>query len=222
MALASGLRVATVGQARFGARNTGKGTSMPRVLVAGGSDTGIGAALRAREIDPGMEAPVALEDRFPSFSFSACGLPFFIAGRWVRRLPGHTVTGLDPAARRAMRRREDGQPVVAPYDRLVIATGARASRPSLAGLDLPGVLTLRSMGDGLAIDAYTRDAGPTAAVIVGGSYIGREMAEALRRRGLAVTLMEGLPTVMASPDRQLATEVGPRRRADAISYAGLA
>ncbi|MGZ4417232.1 MAG: FAD-dependent oxidoreductase, partial [Gaiellaceae bacterium] len=185
-----------------------------RLLVIGGSDAGISAALRARELDPGVEVTVVVADAYPNFSI--CGIPYYVSGEvgdW-RNLAHRSVddleaTGmklrLDTVARAIdVERHEvavDGEALG--YDALVIGTGAVPIRPPLEGLDLEGVHLLHSMDDTFAIMRTIEARAPRSAVIVGAGYIGLEMAEALTSRGIFVTQMEQLPEVLPTVDPEL-------------------
>uniref|UniRef100_I2Q6M8 NAD(FAD)-dependent dehydrogenase n=1 Tax=Desulfovibrio sp. U5L TaxID=596152 RepID=I2Q6M8_9BACT len=174
-----------------------------KLLIVGGSDAGISAGLRARELDREADVTVLLADDHPNFSI--CGLPFFLSGEvpdWralahrttgellrqgVRLLPRHRATAILPEAREVVATGPDAREVRLAYDKLIVATGAVSKRPrALVGRENPGVFPLRWMGDGLAIDEYVRHRKPTSVVIVGGGYIGMEMADAFTRRGLRV------------------------------------
>jgi NADPH-dependent 2,4-dienoyl-CoA reductase/sulfur reductase-like enzyme len=196
------------------------------VVMIGGSDAGISAALRARELDPAAEVTVVLEDAYPNFSI--CGIPYYLSGEvahW-RNLAHRTLADLEAAGMRlrldTTARRIDvagrkllvttagGAEEVLGYDKLVIGTGAVPVRPPIAGLAGPdalgpgdGVHLLHSMGDTFAVMATLEQAAPDSAVIVGGGYIGLEMADALTVRGLAVTQMEQLPEVLPTVDPEL-------------------
>ena len=185
------------------------------LVVVGGSDAGVAAALRAREVAPDTDVTVVVADRFPNFSI--CGIPYHVAGqvpRWQslahRSLPDLEATGrrlrLDTPARAidAVRRRltvGDGEEV--PYDELVVGTGAVPLRPPIEGLDrlgpADGVFLLHSMADTFAL-TEALDQGPGSALIVGAGYIGVEMVEALADRGLQVTQVEALPEVLPTVD----------------------
>jgi NADPH-dependent 2,4-dienoyl-CoA reductase/sulfur reductase-like enzyme len=194
-----------------------------RLLVVGGSDAGIAAALRAREIDPSVEVTVALADTYPNYSI--CGLPYFLGGdvpdwrslahRSVEELRGaglellleHTARAIDPAAKRVTLTDGATHEVVAAYDRLVVATGAAPIRPPIEELDLPGVHVLHTMADSFALDESIDWRGAGSALIVGAGYIGLEMAEALSSRGLKVTVVEQLPEVLPTVDPELGATV---------------
>src|SRR5579859_4802752 len=194
------------------------------VVMIGGSDAGISAALRARELDPAAEVTVVLEDAYPNFSI--CGIPYYVSGEvthW-RNLAHRTLADLEAAGIRlrldTTARRIDvpgrkllvtsadgGEEEVLGYDKLVIGTGAVPVRPPIAGLDElgppEGVHLLHSMSDTFAVMATLDQTAPATAVIVGGGYIGLEMADALTVRGLAVTQMEQLPEVLPTVDPDL-------------------
>jgi NADPH-dependent 2,4-dienoyl-CoA reductase/sulfur reductase-like enzyme len=197
-----------------------------RLLVIGGSDAGIAAALRARELDPAVKVTVVVADAFPNFSI--CGLPYYLSGDvrdWrdlahrttrdleqagLQLLLDHTAQAIDPAAKHVTVTSERGECQLG-YDRLVIGTGAVPVRPPIDGLELPGVHVLHTMGDTFALHrAITARA--HSAVIVGGGYIGLEMAEAFCARGLAVTLVEQAPAVMPTVDLELGRLLGEELR----------
>jgi Pyridine nucleotide-disulphide oxidoreductase len=124
-----------------------------RLLVIGGSDAGISAALRARELDPTTEVTVLVADAFPNFSI--CGLPYYLSGEvtdrrdlahrhlaqlqdaGLRLLLEHTAQAVDPAASQVIITNQHGQQQDLAYDQLIIATGAAPARPPIPGLDRP-------------------------------------------------------------------------------------
>ena len=164
-----------------------------RLLVIGGSDAGIAAALRARELDPSVEVSVVVADAFPNFSI--CGLPYYLSGDvsdWrelahrttseleqagIQLLLDHTARAIDPTGKQVTITDQGGGERQLGYDQLVIGTGAVPVRPPIDGLDLDGVHVLHTMGDTFALD-HALTAGARSAIIVGGGYIGLEMAEA--------------------------------------------
>ncbi len=196
------------------------------LVMIGGSDAGISAALRARELDPAADITVVLEDAYPNFSI--CGIPYYVSGEvthW-RNLAHRTLADLEAAGMRlrtdTIARRIDvpgrkllvttavGGEEVLGYDKLVIGTGAVPVRPPITGLSGPnalgpadGVHLLHSMGDTFAVMRTLERAAPASAVIVGAGYIGLEMADALTIRGLRVTQMEQLSEVLPTVDPQL-------------------
>jgi NADPH-dependent 2,4-dienoyl-CoA reductase/sulfur reductase-like enzyme len=196
------------------------------LVVVGGSDAGISAALRARELHPGAEVTVVVADHYPNFSI--CGIPYHVSGEvpdW-RSLAHRTVADLE-ATGMALRlgtvaRRIDvaGHMVLVAgpgaaeellaYDAIVVATGAVPVRPPVGGLVGAGALgpedavhLLHSMDDMFGVMRTLEERCPSSAVIVGAGYIGTEMSEALTTRGLAVTLLEQLPEVLPTVDPAL-------------------
>ncbi len=185
---------------------------MARLVIIGGSDAGISAALRARELDPTIAVTVIVADAFPNYSI--CGLPFYlsgetpdwrmlahrtadeIAGQGITLLLNHTARRIEPAQRLVVVEAEDHQTQTLPYDRLIVATGAEPKRPAITGLDTSGVYLLHTMADSFAVHARLDALGEHTATrvrraaIVGGGYIGLELADAFRRRGLDVTLIQ--------------------------------
>jgi NADPH-dependent 2,4-dienoyl-CoA reductase/sulfur reductase-like enzyme len=196
------------------------------LVMIGGSDAGISAALRARELDPGAEVSVIVADAYPNFSI--CGIPYYVSGEvthW-RNLAHRTVADLeatgmklrldttarriDVAARKLLVTAADGAEELLAYDKLVVGTGAVPVRPPITGLSGPdalgagdGVHLLHSMSDTFAVMRTIEQAAPATAVIVGAGYIGLEMADALVTRGLSVIQMEQLPEVLPTVDPAL-------------------
>jgi NADPH-dependent 2,4-dienoyl-CoA reductase/sulfur reductase-like enzyme len=194
-----------------------------RLVAIGGSDAGIQAALRARELDPSADITVVLADAYPNYSI--CGIPYYISGEvpdWHnlahRTTADLQATGMnlrldtvaqhiDPAAHRVTLLSSDGREESVEYDALIVATGALPIRPPIAGLDRlgpdHGVHLLHSMGDTFALMRTVQNRQVRRAVIVGAGYIGLEMAEALATTGLAVTQVEQLPDVLPTVDPHL-------------------
>src|SRR6266446_3978175 len=194
-----------------------------RVVMIGGSDAGISAALRACELDPACEVTVVVADAYPNFSI--CGIPYYVSGEvthWrnlahrtiadleaagMRLRPGTTARRIDVPGRKLLITSPGGAEELLGYDKLIIGTGAVPVRPPISGLAGPGALgpadgvhLLHSMGDTFAVMATLEQAAPATAVIVGAGYVGLEMADALTIRGLAVTQMEQLPEVLPTVD----------------------
>jgi NADPH-dependent 2,4-dienoyl-CoA reductase/sulfur reductase-like enzyme len=199
---------------------------MSRLVIVGGSDAGISAGLRARQVDPGVEPLLVVADAFPNFSI--CGIPYHVSGDvpdW-RSLAHRTRADLDaaglqlkldtrarhidPHTRTLTVTGADGREEVLPYDSLVIGTGATPVRPPIDGLAAlgagDGVHLLHTMTDTFALTASLA-AQPATAIIIGAGYIGLEMAEALTARGIAVTVVEQLPQVLGTLDAPLAALV---------------
>lgn len=195
-----------------------------RLVVIGADAAGMTAASQARRRDRDLEVVVFEKGKFASYA--ACGEPYFISGDvegiddLIARTPEQfvragidlrlqtEVTGID------LRRRtvgtlshSDGTTSESRFDELLIATGARAFVPPMPGVDLPGVHTLRTLGDAAALRSIAV-AGKGRIVIVGAGYIGLEIAEAFDVRGWQVVMIEALPSVMARTlDADLGTKV---------------
>ncbi|WP_326718873.1 FAD-dependent oxidoreductase [Streptomyces sp. NBC_00243] len=197
-----------------------------RIVAIGGSDAGISAALRARELDPDSEVIVVVADAYPNFSI--CGIPYYVSGEvghWSnlahRTLADLKATGMevrtdtlataiDVADKRLAVRAADGRVEELPYDALIVGTGAVSARPPIDGLTGPGALgpqdgvhLLHSMGDTFTVMQSLAERRPKSAVVIGAGYIGLEMAEALTTRGIHVIQMEALPEVLPTVDPEL-------------------
>lgn len=189
---------------------------MKKIIIIGGSDVGISAALRIRELDKSIRPLVITDNKFPNYSI--CGIPFYIGGevnRW-QDLAHRTYADLKEAGIDLMLNSKvtdinsenkeitvltDGQEKELEYDKLVLGTGGKNIRPPIEGIDLPGVFFMRWMDDCLNFDNYLKNNHPQEAVVVGGGYVGLEMAEALVRRGLKVTLVEFMDTILNTVDK---------------------
>ena len=208
---------------------------MKDLLIIGGSDAGISAALRAREIDREIEPTLVIADRYPNFSI--CGLPFYLSGEvsdWrnlahrtkeeieqagIRLIMDHRAEAIDPKKKLVQVVDSDGQRRELRYDRLVIGTGAESIKPNIKGMDLPGVFLLRWMDDCFAVHAWLTEHNPQSALIVGGGYIGMEMADALILRGLSVTVVEFAGTVLTTVDEILGEKVASELERNGVNAA---
>ncbi|MFF4572849.1 FAD-dependent oxidoreductase [Streptomyces sp. NPDC001410] len=179
-----------------------------RLVVIGGDAAGMSAASQARRMRGPDELEIVAFERGHFSSFSACGIPYWVGGdvserdRLIARTPEEhrardidlrmrtEVTEIDVAGRRVRARGVDsGDESWVPYDKLVIATGARPIRPDMPGADAPGVHGVQTLDDGQALlDSLVHTRGRRA-VVVGAGYIGVEMAEALINRGYEVTVV---------------------------------
>ncbi|KAB8314367.1 hypothetical protein SD81_038215 [Tolypothrix campylonemoides VB511288] len=201
---------------------------MTHLLIIGGSDAGISAALRAKELDSKVDVTVVVADSFPNYSI--CGIPFYLSGEvpdWrnlahrtaeeitqtgINLLLNHTAQTVYPAKKSVEIVDQQGQVQWLTYDKLIVATGAVPVKPAIEGLELPGVFLLHSMEDTFAVHQHLTNHAPQSVVIVGGGYIGLEMADALTHRGIAVTLVEHSATVMKTVDPSLGQVIGEELR----------
>jgi NADPH-dependent 2,4-dienoyl-CoA reductase/sulfur reductase-like enzyme/rhodanese-related sulfurtransferase len=205
-----------------------------RVLIVGGVAGGASCAARLRRLDERCE--IVVFDRGPYVSFANCGLPYYVgdviaderrllvaSSELFRRrfaVAVHTETEalrIDRSAR-ALRVRDlrSGAERDERYDALVLAPGAAPIRPPLPGVDLPGVFVLRSIPDSRRIRERL-EAGARRAVVVGGGFIGLEMAENLLHRGLEVTLLEKLPQIMPPFDPEMAAPLARHLAAKGVA-----
>lgn len=198
--------------------------SHPTIMI-GGDAAGMSAASKIKRENPNAETIVF--ERGDYISYSACGMPYWIAGvvesdrkliiltperarerRGIDVRTSHEVTAIDPAAKTVtVTRLATGESFVQSYEKLLIGTGASAVKPPIPGLDLPGVFTLRAIPDAQRIFQWIEQKQPQRAVIIGGGYIGLEMAEALHDRGLQVTVVEMLPQLLPNFDADMVEEV---------------
>ncbi len=198
-----------------------------KLAIVGGSDAGISAALRARELDPTTEVTVVVADAYPNFSI--CGIPYYISGEvthWrnlahrthadleatgMRLRLDTTATDIDVPGKRLVVRNADGSADAIEYEELIVGTGAVPVEPPIEGLsDLgpaDGVHLLHSMGDTFALTESLDRIQPRTALIVGAGYVGLEMADALTLRGIQVTQVEMLPEVLPTVEVELGTLV---------------
>ncbi|MCL6591111.1 MAG: FAD-dependent oxidoreductase [Firmicutes bacterium] len=202
---------------------------MKNVLIIGGSDAGISAALRIRELNPEIKPVMIVADCYPNFSI--CGLPYYISrevGDWrhlahrtkqdiedqgIQLLLEHTAQAIHPETKRVTVIAPSGAVKTLDYEKLLIATGAVSIRPQIPGIHIPGVFFLRWMPDCFAIDEYiarqrpkTAKA-PLEAIIIGAGYIGMEMAESLAKRGVKVTIVEYAESVLPSVDQDYGQKI---------------
>jgi NADPH-dependent 2,4-dienoyl-CoA reductase/sulfur reductase-like enzyme len=193
-----------------------------RLVVIGGDAAGMSAAMQVRRRQPDREIVVVEKGRWTSYS--ACGIPYLVGGSvgdlddLVARSPetfrdqhdidvrlGHEARGIDLDAREVEAWDAAGERTVRiGFDALHVATGARPVRPDLPGIDRPMVHGVQTLDDAARLEAEVRDRDGHAVVVVGGGYIGLEMAEAFVLRGLDVTLVEAAPQLMPSLDADVA------------------
>jgi NADPH-dependent 2,4-dienoyl-CoA reductase/sulfur reductase-like enzyme/peroxiredoxin family protein/rhodanese-related sulfurtransferase/TusA-related sulfurtransferase len=196
-----------------------------RILIVGGVAGGASAAARARRLSE--DAEIVIFERGNDVSFANCGLPYHIGGaipdrdRLLVQTPEglwkryridvrvrHEVLSVDPQKKQiVVRNLTAGEDSVEPYDALILSPGAEPIRPPIPGADSDGVFTLRSLADMDRIKHVVEEKQPVRAVVVGGGYIGLEMTEALRERGLEVTLVELAPQVFSPADIEMVAPV---------------
>ena len=193
-----------------------------KVVVVGGVAGGATAAARIRRLDE--HAEIVVFEKSGYVSYANCGLPYYIGGEIedkreltlqtpesfyarfrVDMRVHHEVIAVDVKAKTVkVRNLASGKVYSESYDKLILSTGARPIKPNFEGIDNERIFTLRTVEDTLRIKQFTEDKRPQSAVVVGGGFIGIEVAENLRRLGMDVTLVEAAPQVMAPFDGDMA------------------
>ncbi len=192
-----------------------------KFVIIGGVAGGASAAARLRRLDE--EAEIIIFERGDYISYANCGLPYFVGGEIESRdelllmtpelmrerfnidvRVKSEVTAIDRAAKSVTVKERDGRQYAESYDRLLIATGSSPLRPPIPGIDSPRVMSLWTVNDTDRIKAAVKAGGARRAAVIGGGFIGLEMAENLRRLGLEVSLIEAQSHVMAPLDHEMA------------------
>lgn len=196
-------------------------------VVVGGVAGGASCAARLRRLDE--HARIIVLERGPYVSFANCGLPYYIGGviedeskllvataeMFVTRYdidvrPENEALSIDRGQQQVRVRRKDGTEYALDYDALVLSPGARPIRPPLPGIDAPGIFSIRTVPDSRAVRAWIDEHEVREAVVIGGGFIGIEMAENLHRRGIHVHLVEMAPQVMPPFDPDMAAHMQQR------------
>lgn len=193
-----------------------------KVVIVGGVAGGAGAACKLRRLDE--DAQIILLEKGNYVSYANCGLPYFIGGtikdrdRLLVAKPEllrnrfRVDVRVNSEATKINREKKtvtvlnhaDGSTYEESYDKLILSPGAVPKRPNLPGIDLPGIFTLRTVNDTFAIDGYVAKTQAKRAVVVGAGFIGVELAENLKERGLDVTVVEFLDQAVATLDPEMA------------------
>ncbi|MGH9000041.1 MAG: FAD-dependent oxidoreductase [Acidimicrobiia bacterium] len=193
--------------------------SAERLVVVGGDAAGMSAASQARRLRPAADLVITAFERGAHTSYSACGIPYYVGGvvadseaLIARRPDEFAEAGIAVHTRSEVRAVDldagtvevhdldgDGMRTVG-FDQLMIATGAVPIRPGVEGADAEGIFGVQVLADGLALRRFLDDHKPRRAVVVGGGYIGLEMAEAFVGQGLDVTLVDKAAAPMGTLD----------------------
>lgn len=191
-----------------------------KVLVVGGVAGGASAAARLRRLDE--KAEIIMFERDEYISFANCGLPYYI-GETIRdrnKLLVQTpeamkarfnidvrtnseVIRVDTSGKKVTVRSKQKGTYEESYDQLILSPGAKALRPNIPGIDSERIFTLRNIPDTDSIKAYVDKKGVESALVIGGGFVGVEMAENLKERGLDVTLVEAAPHILAPFDSDM-------------------
>ena len=208
-----------------------------RVVIIGGVAGGATCAARLRRLDE--EAEIVILERGPYVSFANCGLPYYVGNviqeesklllAWpslfrerfnIEVRTRNEVLAIDRTTSTvSVRDLETGREYSEPYDALVLSPGAAPIRPPWQGIDLPGIFTLRTVPDSREIRHWIDEKKPHNAVVVGGGFIGLEMAENLAHRGIAVTIVELSNQVMPPLDPEMAEYAKQRLESRGVSLA---
>lgn len=201
-----------------------------KVVIIGGVAGGATAAARIRRLDENAE--IIMFERSGFVSYANCGLPYYIGGviedqeeltlqtpeMFMKRFcidvrVKHEVTAIHPEKKTVtVRRLEDNTVFEESYDKLLLAPGAKPVRPSLPGMDIPNLYTLRTVEDTLRIHAFVQKEKPKSVVIAGGGYIGVEVAENLRDLGIQVTIVQRPNQLLNPLDYDMASFVHAKMR----------
>ena len=203
-----------------------------KLLIVGGVAGGATAAARARRLSE--SADITVVERGPYVSYANCGLPYFLSRDIARRskLLLQTPEGfdsrygvkvlvqtealqIDRAGRRVRVRGPQGESWL-PYDSLILAQGGTPLMPPVPGIDAPNVFRLWSVPDMDRIASFLEEKKPGTALVAGGGFIGLEMAEAFRRRGMATTVVELLPRVLSTMDPEFGSLISQRLEAQGV------
>lgn len=212
---------------------------MMKLLIIGGVAAGTKAAARARREYPDAEVTIVTQDDY--VAYAGCGLPYFVGGEiteareLIVRTPDefkhenridvltrHQATSIDAAAHTVtVRDLNSSTDTIFPYDKLIIATGALPLIPNIPGANLKRISTVRGLNDALKIRAMLDSGKINNAVVVGGGFIGLEMAENLSRRGVKVTVVELKDAILPGFDPEIAVLVAKQlREHDVVVYTG--
>lgn len=191
---------------------------MSKILIIGGVAGGASAAARLRRLDE--HAEIIMFERGEYISFANCGLPYYIGGEIKEKAQltlqtpesfqtrfqvevriKSEVVAIDRSTKTVtVKKTETGETYMESYDQLILSMGAEAIKPPIPGVESERVFTLRNIPDTYRIKDYITNQKAKSAVVVGGGYIGVEMAENLKVTGLDVTLVEMSNQVIAPLD----------------------
>lgn len=205
-----------------------------KVVIVGGVAGGATAAARIRRLDE--NADIKIFEKSGYISYANCGLPYYIGGEISDREEltlqtpesfnarfrvdvkvRHEVVAINPDRKTVtVRNLSGGEVFEEKYDKLVLSMGAKPIRPNLPGIDDERIFTVRNVEDTFRIKDYIDATKPERAVVIGGGFIGIEMAENLRRLGMEVTLVEAAPQLMAPFDGDMAAFIHAEVRAAGV------
>ena len=208
-----------------------------KVVIVGGVAGGATAAARIRRLDE--QAEIVVFERSGYISYANCGLPYYIGGviedpeELTLQTPAsffsrfriqmkvhHEVTAIHPDRKTvAVRNLETDEAFEERYDKLLLSPGAKPVRPDLPGIDSGRVFTLRTVEDTFRIKDYVNENKPRSAVMVGGGFIGLEVAENLRDLGMEVTIIQKPRQLMSPFDSDMASFIHAEMRRHGVKLA---
>ena len=209
----------------------------PRILIIGGVAGGASCAARLRRLSE--SASITIFERGPYVSFANCGLPYYVGNviadekQLLVTTPGvfrkrfnidvrvqNEVLSIDRHKKEiTIKDRKTSDVYNERYDALVLSTGSSAIRPPLPGIELPGIFVIKTIPDSRQIREWITQRGVERALIVGGGFIGLEMAENLIKRGVSVTIVEMLPQVLPTIDAEMAVPIHNHLIANGVGLA---
>lgn len=205
-----------------------------KVVIVGGVAGGATAAARIRRLDE--KAEIVVFERSGFISYANCGLPYYIGGTiedeseltlqtpesfWkrfrVKMNVRHEVTAINPESKTVtVKNLENGAIFTENYDKLLLSPGSKPIKPAFDGIDSDKIFTLRTVEDTLKIKKYVNEKDPKSAVVIGGGFIGIEVAENLNSLGINVTLVEAADQLMSPFDRDMASFIHAEIRRNGI------
>lgn len=197
---------------------------MMKIVIVGGVAGGMSAATRLRRLNE--DAEIIILEKGPFVSFANCGLPYYVSGEITERAdllvqtpeslrgrfeldvrPLNEVLSVDPQKKEVMVRNADGEYALS-YDKLILSPGAKPFIPNTPGLnEAKNVFSMRNIPDVDGVTEFIKNNSPKKAVVIGAGFIGLEMAESLKHRGLDVTVVEMAPQVLPPFDAEMAVFV---------------
>ncbi|GEK91268.1 FAD-dependent oxidoreductase [Alkalibacterium kapii] len=197
---------------------------MSKVVIVGGVAGGMSAATRLRRLDE--EAEIIVFEKGPYVSFANCGLPYYVSGEIEDRSdlllqtpealhdrfrldvrPHHEVVSID-VENKTVTVKSNGETTTESYDKLILSPGAKPFVPPIEGVKAAeNIYTLRNVPDLDKIMKRIDDKNPEKAVVIGAGYIGIEMAENLKQRGIDVVIVEKVPQILPTLDEEMAVYI---------------
>lgn len=205
-----------------------------KVVIIGGVAGGATAAARIRRLDE--SARIVIFERSGYISYANCGLPYYIGGEIekqesltlqtpesffkrfrIEARVRHEVTSINISGKYVtVTDLGTGREFAEPYDKLLLAPGAKPIKPDIPGIDLDGIYTLRTVEDTILLNDVIGQRNVRRAVIIGGGFVGIESAENLIRRGIDVTIVEKAPQVLANFDADMASFIHAKLRSEGV------